>query len=513
MQITAPKKVVNAWAMYDWSNSVYNLVITTTFFPIFFMAISYIVSASSKDEVHKMVMNFTAGKVEYANVKSSLDSASTILQGKVTKGQLLSFYNNRLASGVDFKADNSGIKLANYTELKMLFNNIETKINNDDSNGLIPFFGRQVKNTAVYNYALAIAYLLVIFMFPVLSAVADNKGNKKTFMKLFCYVGATACACFYFLNKDRINLALILVIIAAIGFYGSQLFYNAYLPEIAAEKDRDRISAKGYIFGYIGSVLMQLIGFGLVMYNKGYIGVTFLLVGLWWAGFAQIPFKYLPNNNIGTKGNLGSLFKTGMAELKKVWQYIYSKPVMKLFLAAFFFYISGVLTVMMAATNFGKDVLHLEDSQLITTVVVIQLVAVLGAYCMSKLSAKIGNFNVLIITVAIWIAICIFAYLMQESSMQFYILATCVGFVMGGIQSMSRSTYSKLIPQTTDNTAFFSFYDITEKLAMVIGLFSFGYIDDFTHNMRNSILLLVVFFIIGLLLLFVAKTKSKQILA
>ncbi len=511
MQVTAAKKVVNAWAMYDWANSVYNLVITTTFFPLFFMAISFLIAPSSKQEVHNTIVSYCKNNpllFKQPQLQQSLDSAAQVLKGNVTKGEVLTFYLNRVAPGVSLKEKYThGDTLA----LQQLFKNVDSVLTNNPANGDVTILGKKIKNTALYNYALAIAYLLVILMFPILSAVADSRGNKKRLMKLFCYVGAFTCASFYFLSKDYIILALILVIIAAVGYYGSQLFYNAYLPEIAAEKDRDRISAKGYIFGYIGSVLMQLIGFAIVTINESYIGLTFVLVGIWWAGFAQIPFKHLPSRTSTTRVPIGVLFKEGVDALKKVWLQVKKMPVLRLYLLAFFFYISGVLTVMMVAANFGKDELQLEDSKLIITIVIIQLVAVLGAWAMSKLSARIGNFNVLIITIIIWVAICIFAYF-TYTEMQFYCLATAVGFVMGGVQSMSRSTYSKLMPVTKDTTSFFSFYDITEKLAMMIGLVIFGYLDDVTGSMRASVLALIVFFVIGLVILAICNHLHKKLI-
>jgi MFS transporter, UMF1 family len=513
MQTTAPKKVVNAWAMYDWANSVYNLVITTTFFPIFYIAISFIISSESKNEIHKTVIDFCNTQqlfTKQPQLKKSLDSATQLLDGNVTKGEVLSFYRNRIAADIN-EVVIEKIPNPEREAKKQLFKNLDSLLTNNKTNGNVIVLGKPIKNTALYNYALAIAYFLVILMFPILSAVADNRGNKKRLMKLFCYVGALACCSFYFLNKDLIILSLILVIVAAVGYYGSQLFYNAYLPEIAAEKDRDRISAKGYIFGYIGSVLMQLIGFAIVTINESYIGLTFVLVGIWWAGFAQIPFAYLPGKNSSEAVPLGILFREGIGELKKVWHQVKKMPVLRLYLLAFFFYISGVLTVMMVAANFGKDELQLEDSKLIITIVIIQLVAILGAWCMSKLSAVIGNFFVLIVTVLIWVAICICAYYTYTET-QFYFLATAVGFVMGGIQSMSRSTYSKLMPETKDNTSFFSFYDITEKIAMMIGLVIFGYIDDVTGSMRGSVLALIVFFIFGLITLLICNNRYKKLI-
>ena len=430
---TASKKVINGWAMYDWANSVYNLVITTTFFPIY------------------------------------------------------------------------------YTEM--------TKA--APFNGTVTFMGRNFVNTALYNYALAAAYMLVAFTLPILTSIADYKGNKKKFMQFFCYMGAIACSCLYFFNSENFSFGIICMMLAAIGFYGSLVFYNSYLPEIAAIKDRDRISARGFSFGYIGSVLMQLFGFALVLfYDKipflksegDAVRLTFLLVGIWWMGFAQIPFARLPKGRGITEGNGNSknIFTGGFIELKKVFFQVKQMPVMKRFLIAFFFYNMGVQTVMLAATNFGSKVLNLPSTKLIITVVLIQLVAIAGAYFISRLSEKFGNLQILIVVVFFWIIVCIMGYLMQ-TEYHFYGLAIAVGLVMGGIQSLSRSTYSKLMPETKDTASFFSFYDITEKIAIVIGLSAFGYIEELTGSMRNSVLALMVFFALGLFFLYFALSKQKQL--
>ena len=430
---TASKKVINGWAMYDWANSVYNLVITTTFFPIY------------------------------------------------------------------------------YTEM--------TKA--APFNGTVTFMGRHFVNTALYNYALAAAYMLVAFTLPILTSIADYKGNKKKFMQFFCYMGAIACSCLYFFNSENFSFGVICMMLAAIGFYGSLVFYNSYLPEIAATKDRDRISARGFSFGYVGSVLMQLFGFALVLfYDKipflksegDAVRLTFLLVGIWWMGFAQIPFARLPKGRgiIEVNGNSKNIFTGGFIELKKVFFQVKQMPVMKRFLTAFFFYNMGVQTVMLAATNFGSKVLNLPSTKLIITVVLIQLVAIAGAYFISRLSERFGNLQILIVVVFFWIVVCIMGYMMQ-TEYHFYGLAIAVGLVMGGIQSLSRSTYSKLMPETKDTASFFSFYDITEKIAIVIGLSAFGYIEELTGSMRNSVLALMVFFALGLFFLYFALSKQKQL--
>lgn len=428
---TASKKVVRGWAMYDWANSVYNLVITTTFFPVY------------------------------------------------------------------------------YTEMTMA----------SPFNGEVVFFGRTFVNTALYNYALAFTYLIVAITLPMLSSIADYRGNKKKFMQVFCTVGALACSGLYFFTPENFSWGILCMMIAAFGFYSSLVFYNSYLPEIAAEKDRDRVSAKGFTYGYIGSVLMQMVGFALVVFwneipflNSAGEAVrwTFLLVGIWWVGFAQITFKRLPKSQPANNAGQGkNIFSGGFIELRKVFTTLIKMPVLKRFLFAFFFYNMGVQTVMLAATNFGSKVLNLPSTNLILTVVAIQLVAIAGAHTMARLSSIYGNFQVLIGVVLVWISICVSGYFMQ-TQYHFYVIAVAVGLVMGGIQALSRSTYSKLMPSTRDTASFFSFYDVTEKIAIVIGLSAFGFIEELTGSMRNSVLSLMVFFTIGLFGLISALYKQKK---
>lgn len=432
---TASKKVINGWAMYDWANSVYNLVITTTFFPIYFTA--------------------------------------------VTK---------------------------------------------KEGSDLVHFMGRDFVNSSLYDYTIAIAYLLIAFSYPILTSIADTRGNKKSFMRAFCYLGAVGCSLLFFFDAGNLWLGIMAFMMAAMGYVGSLVFYNAYLPEIAAPGDRDRISAKGYSYGYIGSVIMQVIGFALVLYFKDdpLLGprITFLLVGLWWIGFAQVTFARLPPTKIKSSEKK-NIFTEGFKEVRKVYNEVKTMPVLKRFLRGFFFYSMGVQTVMLAATLFGSKVLELDDTKLIITVVIIQLVAIAGAVMMSRLSQRFGNIKVLMGVVLFWIVICVWAYYAAwfkehggNPEFHFYGLSVAVGLVMGGIQSLSRSTYSKLMPETNDTASYFSYYDVTEKIAIVLGIFTFGFVEELTKDhggMKNSILSLIIFFVIGYALLYTALVKQKQL--
>ena len=418
------KKIITAWSFYDWANSVYPLVITSTIFPIYYQLVTTTITKQGgiSDKVH--------------------------------------------------------------------------------------FLGGEYKNTTLYTFSLAFAYLIVAIIAPLLSGIADYSGSKKRFMQFFCYLGSLSCACMYFFTGlDNLWVGILTVVLACIGFSGSLVFYNAYLPEIADPKDHDRVSAKGFAMGYIGSVILMILNLAMVM-KPDWFGIenatnatrySFLTVGAWWILFAQIPFYYLPNNVYGNKPEGNYLFN-GYKELQKIWRELKQHPTLARFLSAFFVYNMGVQTVMLVATLFGSKELKLESSQLITVILLIQLIAIVGAYGFSFLSGKKGNIFTMKAAVLIWIAVCIAAYFVYTAA-HFYILACIVGLVMGGIQSLSRSTYSKMLPETHDHTIYFSYYDVTEKLCIVCGMGLFGILEQLNDGMRNPILALIVFFVVGFILL------------
>jgi UMF1 family MFS transporter len=439
MQAKNDKKTIRSWAYFDWANSAYNLVITSTIFPAYYTII--------------------------------------------------------------------------------------TSDKNPDTIDYVTFFGRKFVNSALYSYSMSFAFLVIAILSPILSSIADTRGNKKVFMQMFTYIGALACCALFFFKKDadtnlvNTDFGIPFVVLAAVGFWGSLVFYNSYLPEIATIDQQDKVSAKGFTYGYIGSIILQIICFVFV-FKPDWFGITdgsiparlsFLMVGVWWMVFAQIPFKNLPKGSANFKAEK-NVFTNGFNELNKVWLQVKKMAYLKRFLYAFFFYSMGVQTVMLVATIFGEKELHLPTEKLIATILILQLVAIPGAMLMSYLSSKkYGNVNVLIGVVIIWIGSCVAAYYIH-TEYQFYALAAVIGLIMGGIQSLSRSTYSKFLPQESpDHTSFFSFYDVTEKVALVFGMFIFGFIDE-KLGMRNSVIALTVFFILGLVfLLFLKKVEPKSV--
>ncbi|MDX2303727.1 MAG: MFS transporter [Microscillaceae bacterium] len=414
-------RILNAWASYDWANSVYNLAITAAIFPVYY-------ESTTKEA----------------------------FQGEVVK-----------------------------------------------------FFGMDFIASVLYAYAISLSFLLAAILSPLLSGLADYGGLKKAFMKIFTYTGATACMCLFFFKGANVEYGIIMALIASMGFSGALVFYNSYLPDIATDDRLDSVSAKGFSLGFLGSVIQLTISLAIIfnaetLFGKDSTGFatrfSFLLVGIWWIGFAQIAFFYLPKNVYKERTDQTNLVKKGFKELLKVWESLRGLPNLKRFLAAFFFYNMGAQSIFLLATIFGSKELNLPPERLIGVILLLQLVGIGGAYVFANVSARRGNKFALLSMLVGWTLICVFGY-MIDNEVEFYILAASFGFVMGGIH-LSRSTYAKLIPQDTrDTTSYFSFYDVTEKLATALGPFSYGIIELLTGDMHFSLIALGIYFIVGMVIL------------
>jgi len=387
-------------------------------------------------------------------------------------------------------------------------------------NFTVSFFGASVINTVLYSWAIAAAYLLVAIGSPLFSSMADYTGRRKAFMRAFTLIGATACGALFFFDKNHIELGVIAFALGTIGYGGSIVFYNSFLPVIAEPKDQDRISARGYSMGYLGGVVLLL--FNLLMIMKpdlfGFTSdsslparISFLSVFVWWIAFSQITFSRLPKYTFRKRMNRDSVLTNGYRELRLIFHQIRKSYKLSMYLTGFFFLMMGVLTTMFMAATYGEKEMGLKEDVLIPTILVIQLVGMLGAWMFSRLSEKFGNLRALMVTIVAWTLICIGAYFITNT-IQFVTAAFFIGIVMGGSQSLARSTYSKMLPtDTTDHTSYFSFYDVMEKLATVAGTFSFGVIEAITGSMRYSVLAITTFFVISLLcmiLLFIRYRKE-----
>ena len=451
------KKLINGWAFYDWANSVYSLVISTAVFPLYYSA--------------------------------------------VTEGKTVSF--------------------------------LWLEWNHPDS---------------LYSYALSFSFLIVAFISPILSGIADYTGSKKKFMKFFCWMGALSVGSLYFFDGlDTVWIGIVFTILASIGFWASLVFYNAYLPEVAHPNQQDSASAKGFIYGYAGSVLLLILNLAMIMSpqtfgfdvsisesiknNGSEIEIaesmkaaesaassmasrfSFVLVGLWWIGFAQITFKRLPNDIYNKKPKEDYIWR-GFRELKIVAIEVMNYPALKRFLISFFLLSIGVQTIILMAAIFGSTELGLPTINLIVTILLVQIVAIFGAFVFSKVSEKWGNIKALKLTILIWMLVCFAAFKLDKNqenvSYYFYGLGVLLGFVQGAIQSLTRSTYSKLLPETEDHATYFSFYDVTEKIAIVLGTFVYGFLYEITDSMQWSVLCLAIFFLASFFVLSTLK-KTKHV--
>lgn len=442
MEAKNNKKTIWAWSMFDWANQSYNMVITSTIFPAYY--------------------------VYYTT-----------------------FHN--------------------------------------PNHDIVTFFGHKYVNTVLQINMLGLSYLIIVVMLPILTSIADYRGNKKRYLQFFTWMGALACAGLFWFKPvahgiPPLEIPLILYCLASVGYCGGFVFYNSYLPQIATLDQQDAVSAKGFIYGFVGSIVVQVLCFIVVLSPKTF-GITsddlparisFLIVFAWWIGFSIIPFVMLPKGEPNAGSHKYNVLTGGFKELAKVFGKIKTMPLLKRFLSAFFFYSVGVQTIMLVAANFAAKELHMSDDHLIGIILIIQIVAIIGAWITSKSSARYGNVRTLIVLVTIWTILCCLVFFIANET-QFYFAAFGVGLVMGGVQSLSRSTYSKYLPEGIPDTAsFFSFYDVTEKSSIVVGLFCFAQVEAWTNEMRDSALALDCFFAIGLLLLIVlhfAEKKAKKAVA
>ena len=428
------KRLIRAWAFYDWANSAYALVISAAIFPIFF-----------------------------------------------------------------------------------------EKVTNRNGFDTLHFLGISFKNTELYSYALALSFLIVAFLSPLLSSIADYSGNKKKFMQFYTYLGAfSTMVLFFFKGPDTVWLGITFSVLASIGFWGSLVFYNAFLPEIAKHDQQDKVSALGFAYGYTGSVLLMIFNLTMILHPEWYgindstlpARISFLSVGIWWITFSQYTFRILPDNiyNVKPPKRKGYLFK-GYSELKIVFKQLLHFPTLKRFLIAFFLYSFAAQTIIYVAGLFGSKELQLDSGKLITTILVIQLVGIIGALGFSRISGIIGNIRALQVILLIWVGVTISAYLLDKNNpnveIQFYILGGFVGLVMGSIQALSRSSYSKMLPDNTlKHATFFSFYDFSEKIAIVLGTFSFGALEALTGSMKSAVLLMAGVFFTGMIILGTIKNNN-----
>ncbi|WP_448520183.1 MFS transporter [Rhodoflexus sp.] len=430
MQKKDDPRIIHAWCMYDWANSAYMLVISSTLFPVYYNSVT------------------------------------------------------RSAFGGD----------------------------------IVVFLGWRISNTVLYSYSIAFAFLLAALLSPLLAGIADYGRFRKPMMRFFTYLGAIACLGLYFFEGDNIVWGIACNILACFGYTGSLVFYNAYLPEIVRRDRLDSVSARGFAYGYLGGVLLLVVNLLMIEQPQWFginnqehaVRLSLASVGIWWMVFAQYTFFYLPGSSREAEPST-ALLTHGYRRLKNVWEQLRRLQSTQYYLMAFFCYSMGVQTVMLLAATFGEKEIKMSADKLIMTVLIIQLIAIPGGYLFARIAKNISNKLSVNIMLGLWLVVCAGAYVVN-SALGFYLLAALVGLIMGGIQSVSRSTYTKLIPKnTTGNTSFFSFYDVVEKVSIIGGTFTFGLVEQLTQSMRNSAIALAVFFILGLALMTLVHIPRHRI--
>ena len=410
---------------------------------------------------------------------------------------------------------NSVYQLTISSAIFPIYYNTVTRSGNDFT---VTFFGAKVINTVLYSWAIAAAYIVLAIGSPFFSSIADYTGRRKTFMKVFTWIGALSCGMLFFFTGHNIELGIIAFALGTLGYGGSIVFYNSFLPVIAEPKDQDRISARGYSMGYLGGVVLLLFNLFMIMKPELFgipkdsslpARISFITVFIWWLGFSQITFRRLPKYTYQKRTPGANIMTNGYKELRMVFTQVRRSYKLSVYLTGFFFMMMGLLTVMFMAATYGEKLLGLKEDVLIPTILVIQIVGMFGAWLFARLSGWLGNLKALLTSIAGWVLICVGAYYIT-GAIGFVTIAFFIGIVMGGSQSLARSTYSKMLPETTDHTSFFSFYDVVEKLATVIGTFSFGIIEQLTGSMRYSVLAIGLFFLIGLVLMLLLFRKTHE---
>jgi MFS transporter, UMF1 family len=373
----------------------------------------------------------------------------------------------------------------------------------------VPFLGMSINNNVLLSYAVGLSFVFAALLSPLLSGVADYSGKKKSFMRFFTYLGASSCLALYGFTGENLLYGIFFYVLASIGYSGAIVFYLSYLPEIASDDKVDDVSARGFAYGYIGSAIQLIISLVITLKHEWFgipdaalaTRISFAIVGFWWLGFAQLAFWKLPEHPIKRAGGSSQWLSKGIEELRKVWRQLPELPQLRLFLLLYFFFNMGAQTVFLLAGAYGSDVLHIPTPNLIGTILALQIVGVLGAYIFSTISKYRGNRLALLLVSVLWSVICLLGFLVVDGEREFYVMAVAVGVAMGGT-ALGRSTYAKLLPEnTSDTTSFYSFYDLTEKVATALGPFIYGTIGLLTGHLRYSLLALTLFFVVSGVLL------------
>ena len=386
----------------------------------------------------------------------------------------------------------------------------------------VDIFGMNMSATALWGFMLGGAAFLVFLFAPVLGAIADFSSGKRRFLASFAYMGSLFATMLYFCKSGDVGLTIALFMGTQVCFVAGNVFYDAFLPQIASEDKLDSVSAKGYAFGYVGGSLQFAIALGLVAMQKtpedqamaARIGMA--MTGIWWAGWTLLTMKYLKEVKIPYElpeayrdrpkslAYLALGISRTVATAKRVGRFKH----LTLFLVAYMIYNDGIHTVTSMATIYGTEELRLSTTALMVTLLLVQVVAIGGALVFSRIANRIGAKHAVMCALVLWSGVVTYGYFIHTAT-EFFVLGIIVGVVLGGTQALSRSFYGAMIPEQA-SAEFYGFYSVFSKFSSIWGPVTFGFIKQITGSARLAIISLMIFFIVGLILLgFVDEEKAK----
>ena len=377
-----------------------------------------------------------------------------------------------------------------------------------DAAGFVHPLGVTVLADSFFPFMVSLSVLLQVFFLPVLGAIADYTRLKKQMLGFFAYMGAFATMGLYFLNGDNYLLGGSLFLLANLSFGAAMVFYNAFLPDISSPDDRDRVSSQGWAFGYLGGGLLLAANLALFLQADRFglsashaVRISLASAGIWWAIFTIIPLLALRTRESQRSLQPGERYVTvGFKQLGHTLRTVPQYPQTLLFLVAYLLYNDGIQTVIALSSQFGAQELGLEESSLISLILMVQFVAFGGALLFGYLARWMGAKRAILLSLVVWTATVVYAYGFLQNARQFFVMGAIIAVVLGGSQALSRSLFSQMIPAGQESE-YFSLYEVSERGTSWLGPLIFGLALQFTSSYRIAILSVAIFFIAGLVLL------------
>jgi UMF1 family MFS transporter len=381
----------------------------------------------------------------------------------------------------------------------------------DNCHGTVHPLGIPVAACSYFPYLISLSVLLTVFVLPVMGAVADRVPRKKPLLAATAFTGSACTIAIAFVTGHRYLLGGILFVLGSIAYSASIVVYNSFLPQLAGPDDRDRVSSRGWAIGYLGGGL--LLAFNLVAVTIFSISGNdqrtldiarwcIVSAGVWWALFTLVPLTQLREHPGADSTTVhGNVVTDGFKQLGRTIRGMRAYPLTLFFLLAYLIYNDGIQTVIALASTFGTEELHLGQSTLIVTILIVQFLAFGGALALGAMAARLGARNTVLFSLVLWLAVVVAAYWIPDRApIPFMILGAGIGIVLGGSQALSRSLFSQLIPRGREGE-YYGFYEISSGGTSWIGPLFFGLIYQLTDSYRNGIVSLVIFFVVGGILL------------